>query len=107
MDNKYKTNKGEKYMSEFIDALKKTNPDMFASEQSQGTGVMIDMDKGPQQAGGSMSFQDMKDYFDAMKKSLTDDVKKEMLEIVQQMKQESNTDNGDTNNTQEEENKEE
>jgi hypothetical protein len=93
-------------MSEFIDALKKTNPDMFASEQSQGTGVMIDMDKGPQQAGGSMSFQDMKDYFDAMKKSLTDDVKKEMLEIVQQMKQESNTDNGDTNNTQEE-NKEE
>lgn len=93
-------------MSEFIDALKKTNPDMFASEQSQGTGVMIDIDKGPQQAGGSMSFQDMKDYFDAMKKSLTDDVKKEMLEIVQQMKQESNTDNGDTNNSQEE-NKEE
>ncbi|MBO7733568.1 MAG: hypothetical protein J6S67_13470 [Methanobrevibacter sp.] len=93
-------------MSEFIDALKKTNPDMFASEQSQGTGVMIDMDKGPQQAGGSMSFQDMKDYFDAMKKSLTEDVKKEMLEIVQQMKQESNTDNGDTNNIQED-NKEE
>ena len=77
-------------MSEFINALMKTEPEIFKQENEK---------QEPNNAN-TMSLQDMKDYFDAMKESLMSDFKKEIEAIkVQQTIDESNTDSGDTNIT--------
>lgn len=74
-------------MSEFIDALMKTEPEIFKQEGEK---------QEPNNAN-TMSLQDMKDYFDAMKESLMSDFKKEIEAIkVQQTIDESNTNSGDT-----------
>ena len=55
-------------MSEFIDALMKTEPEVFKEEGSV---------KEPN-SPNTMSLQDMKDYFDAMKESMMSEFKKEI-----------------------------
>lgn len=78
-------------MSEFIDALKKTEPKMFEEPKED---KMVNVDEQPQPTG--VTLQDMKDYFDALKQSLTADMKKEILDTLK-AQNDSNTDNGDTN----------
>lgn len=79
-------------MSEFIDALMKTEPEIFKQENEK---------QEPNNAN-TMSLQDMKDYFDAMKESLMSDFKKEIEAIrVQSTNDYSNTNSGDTNITNE------
>lgn len=78
-------------MSEFIDALMKTEPEIFKQEGEK---------QEPNNAN-TMSLQDMKDYFDAMKESLMSDFKKEIEAIKVQSSNgntetESNTNSGDT-----------
>lgn len=76
-------------MSEFINALMKTEPEIFKQEGEK---------QEPNSA--NMSLQDMKDYFDAMKESLMSDFKKEIEAIrVQSTNDDSNTNGGDTNIT--------
>lgn len=76
-------------MSEFINALMKTEPELFKTENEK---------QEPNNAS-TMSLQDMKDYFDAMKESMMSEFKKEIDAIkVQSTINESNTDKGDTNN---------
>ena len=74
-------------MSEFIDALMKTEPEIFKQEGEQK--------KEPD--GVNMSLQDMKDYFDAMKESMMSEFKKEIDAIKVQSTNDSNTETGDTN----------
>lgn len=74
-------------MSEFIDALMKTEPEIFKQEGEK---------QEPTNAN-TMSLQDMKDYFDAMKESMMSEFKKEIEAIkVQQTIDDSNTNSGDT-----------
>lgn len=78
-------------MSDFIEALKKTDPEMFEEKK------MINVDE---QAPTGITLQDMKDYFEALKQSMTAEMKKEISETLKaqaQQEQDSNTDNGDTN----------
>lgn len=79
-------------MSEFIDALKKTEPKMFEEPKED---KMINVDDQPQPTG--VTLQDMKDYFDALKQSLTADMKKEIIETIKAQQNDSNANNGDTN----------
>ena len=76
-------------MSEFIDALMKTEPEIFKTKETENN---------PSQS--SMSLQDMKDYFDAMKESMMSEFKKELDSIKAQNEVEGNADSGDTNNEQ-------
>lgn len=74
-------------MSEFINALMKTEPEIFKQENEK---------QEPTNAN-TMSLQDMKDYFDAMKESMMSEFKKEIDAIkVQSTINESNTNSGDT-----------
>lgn len=82
-------------MSEFINALYKTEPKLF--EEEKGDSKMINVDDQPTPTG--VTLQDMKDYFDALKQSITDDMKKEILETIKAQQNESNANNGDTNIT--------
>lgn len=78
-------------MSDFIEALKKTDPEMFEEKK------MINVDE---QAPTGITLQDMKDYFEALKQSMTAEMKKEISETLKaqaQQEKDSNTDNGDTN----------
>lgn len=77
-------------MSEFIDALMKTEPEIFKTEEEKKNNPDT----------SSMSLQDMKDYFDAMKESMMSEFKKELDSIKAQNEVEGNADNGDTNNEQ-------
>lgn len=79
-------------MSEFIDALKKTEPKMFEEQKED---KMVNLDEQPQPTG--VTLQDMKDYFDALKQSLTADMKKEIIETIKAQQNDSNANNGDTN----------
>ena len=77
-------------MSEFIDALMKTEPEIFKQENEQ-----------TKPDGVNMSLQDMKDYFDAMKESMMSEFKKEIDAIKVQSSNgntdnESNANSGDT-----------
>lgn len=72
-------------MSEFIDALMKTEPELFKQEGEK-----------KESGSNTMSLQDMKDYFDAMKESMMSEFKKEIDAIKSQSTNESNTDSGDT-----------
>lgn len=76
-------------MSEFIDALMKTEPEIFKTKETENN---------PNTS--SMSLQDMKDYFDAMKESMMSEFKKELDSIKAQNEVEGNADSGDTNNEQ-------
>lgn len=67
-------------MGKFIDALKQTQPDIF-EEQKKETNE--------QQNITGMSFQDMKDYFDAMQEKMKADMRKEMSEYIKSTKQET------------------
>lgn len=78
-------------MSEFIDALMKTEPEIFKTEEEKKNNPDT----------SSMSLQDMKDYFDAMKESMMSEFKKELDSIkAAQNEVEGNADSGDTNNEQ-------
>lgn len=59
-------------MSKFIDALTKVEPEIFKTEE-QSTG---------QPDTNAMSLQDMKDYFDALKESIINDLKNEISETI-------------------------
>ena len=77
-------------MSEFINALMKTEPEIFKTETEK-----------QEPDGTNMSLQDMKDYFDAMKESMMSEFKKEIDAIKVQSsngntENESNTNSGDT-----------
>lgn len=67
-------------MGKFIDALKQTQPQMF-EEQKKETNE--------QQNITGMSFQDMKDYFDAMQEKMKADMRKEMSEYIKSTQQET------------------
>ena len=76
-------------MSEFIDALMKTEPEIFKTKETNDN---------PDTS--SMSLQDMKDYFDAMKESMMSEFRKELDSIKAKNEEEGNTNSGDTNNEQ-------
>lgn len=76
-------------MSEFIDALQKTNPEIFEEPK------IVNVDEQPTTG---ITLQDMKDYFEALKQSMTEEMKKEISETLKaQQNNDSNTNNGDTN----------
>ena len=75
-------------MSEFIDALQKTNPEIFEEPK------MVNVDEQPTTG---ITLQDMKDYFNSLKESMTAEMKKEISETLKAQQNDSNTDNGDTN----------
>ena len=82
-------------MSEFIDALKKTNPEIFEEKTEDSKNINVD-----EQTQTGITLQDMKDYFEALKQSLTEDMKKEIKATLQT--QDSNVNIDDTNNNKEE-----
>lgn len=59
-------------MSEFIDALTKVEPEIFKTEGQSAE----------QQDTNAMSLQDMKDYFDALKESIINDLKTEISDTI-------------------------
>lgn len=61
-------------MSEFIDALNKVEPEIFKTEEQS-------VEKPDANA---MSLQDMKDYFDALKESIINDLKTEISDTIKQ-----------------------
>lgn len=81
-------------MSEFIDALMKTDPEIF-----KDTEKMIDVDK---QDPTGVTLQDMKDYFEALKQSLTEEMKKEIQATLQKQDESNDIQDVDTNNIKEE-----
>lgn len=82
-------------MSEFIDALTKVSPEMFEEPKDE---KMVNVDEQPPTG---VTLQDMKDYFEALKQSLTEEMKNEIKATLQ--KQDSNDNNVvDTNNNKEE-----
>lgn len=64
-------------MSDFMKALEKTNPDILSGPKKEEI----------QEKVSTMSFQDMKDYFEAMKENLMNTMKKDMDEYMKQMNQ--------------------
>ena len=62
-------------MSDFMKALEKTEPEIFTPSKKEEVGQQIN----------SMSFQDMKDYFEAMKENLMNSMKKDMDEYIKQI----------------------
>jgi len=61
-------------MSDFMKALEKTDPEILSGPKKE-----------EQEKGSTMSFQDMKDYFDAMKESLLSTMKKDMDDYMKQV----------------------
>lgn len=59
--------------SRFIDDLKKTEPQIFEEPKKGGS---------EQQPTTGMSFQDMKDFFEAMQEKMKADMRKEMSEYI-------------------------
>lgn len=64
-------------MSDFMKALEKTDPEILTPSKKEEVGQQMN----------SMSFQDMKDYFEAMKENLMNSMKKDMDEYMKQMNQ--------------------
>lgn len=62
-------------MSDFIKALEKTDPEILTPSKKEEVGQQVN----------SMSFQDMKDYFEAMKENLMNSMKKDMDEYIKQI----------------------
>lgn len=62
-------------MSDFIKALEKTDPEILTPSKKEEVGQQVN----------SMSFQDMKDYFEAMKENLMNSMKKDMNEYIKQI----------------------
>lgn len=56
-------------------ALEKTDPEILTSSKKEEVGQQMN----------SMSFQDMKDYFEAMKENLMNTMKKDMDEYMKQI----------------------
>ncbi len=80
-------------MSEFIDALQKTNPEIFEEPK------IVNVDEQPTTG---ITLQDMKDYFEALKQSLTEDMKKEIQATLQKQDSNVNIDDTNTNSNKEE-----
>lgn len=80
-------------MSEFIEALQKTNPEIFEEPK------MINVDEQPTTG---ITLQDMKDYFEALKQSLTEDMKKEIQATLKTQDSNVNIDDTNTNSNKEE-----
>ena len=59
-------------MSEFIDALNKVEPEIFKTEEKSAE----------QPDTNAMSLQDMKDYFNALKESIINDLKNEISDTI-------------------------
>ena len=59
-------------MSDFINALNKVEPEIFKTEEKSVE----------QPDTNAMSLQDMKDYFDALKESIINDLKTEISETI-------------------------
>ena len=59
-------------MSEFINALNKVEPEIFKTEEKSVE----------QPDTNAMSLQDMKDYFDALKESIINDLKTEISDTI-------------------------
>lgn len=62
-------------MSDFMKALEKTDPEILTPSKKEEVGQQMN----------SMSFQDMKDYFEAMKENLMNSMKKDMDEYMKQI----------------------
>ena len=62
-------------MSDFMKALEKTDPEILTPSKKEEVSQQVN----------SMSFQYMKDYFDAMKENLMNAMKKDMDEYMKQM----------------------
>lgn len=62
-------------MSDFMKALEKTDPEILTPSKKEEVGQQVN----------SMSFQDMKDYFEAMKENLMNTMKKDMDEYMKQI----------------------
>lgn len=62
-------------MSDFMKALEKTDPEILTPSKKEEVGQQMN----------SMSFQDMKDYFEAMKENLMNSMKKDMDEYIKQI----------------------
>ena len=62
-------------MSDFMKALEKTDPEILTPAKKAEAEDKVT----------SMSFQDMKDYFEAMKENLMNTMKQNMDELVKQM----------------------
>ena len=62
-------------MSDFMKALEKTEPEILTPAKKAEA----------EDKATSMSFQDMKDYFEAMKENLMNTMKKDMDELMKQM----------------------
>ena len=76
-------------MSEFINALQKTDPEIFKEKK------IVNVDE---EAPTGITLQDMKDYFEALKQSMTAEMKKEISETLKaQQEQGSNVNTDDTN----------
>ena len=76
-------------MSDFMKALEKTDPEMFASAKKTETEA---------EKVTSMSFQDMKDYFDAMQEKLRNDMKKDMDDYIKAIQTKVEKEEGGQNN---------
>lgn len=85
-------------MSEFIDALQKTDPEMFKEKK------MVNVDE---EAPTGITLQDMKDYFEALKQSMTAEMKKEISETLKAQQEQGSNVNTDDTNTNTNSNKEE
>lgn len=68
-------------MGKFMEALKQTQPEFFEEPKKE-------TNEQTQNITG-MSFQDMKDYFDAMQEKMRADIRKEMSEYIKSTKQEN------------------
>ena len=64
-------------MSDFMKALEKTDPEILTPAKKAEAEDKVT----------SMSFQDMKDYFEAMKENLMNSMKQNMDEMMKQMNQ--------------------
>ena len=62
-------------MSDFMKALEKTDPEILTPAKKAEAEDKVT----------SMSFQDMKDYFEAMKENLMNSMKQNMDELMKQM----------------------
>lgn len=67
-------------MGKFMDALKQTQPEIFEEPKKETN---------EQQHITGMSFQDMKDFFEAMQEKMKADMRKEMSEYIKSTQQEN------------------
>ena len=58
-------------MGDFIDALMKTEPEIFKQTKDN-----------PEPKPQGVSLQDMKDYFEALKQEMSDNMRKEIMETI-------------------------